>query len=273
MAHERPLLAAAALRVPAADRAGRRRRHPAHRRRPALGPRHRPDRDPGDDRGPPRARPRGAARRRSPGTATARRGRRSPATSSPPSSGSSPGPSSGGCSARSRPASSPARSTTARRRGRRSPAARCRIGCRRSRDARLHLLRDRRRRRAGRDRRLRRAHGRLHGHQPGDPGPRAGGPARPLGRPARDLRRRTSSGRCWPRAALARGCSEALEPGRLQHPQLLRRRRLADGLPLPPARHPALRRRSAEAALGPARRGRRGRDRARPRRGSEARAS
>ena len=40
-----PALAAAPLRLPAADRAGRRRRHPAHRRRPALGPRQRPDRD------------------------------------------------------------------------------------------------------------------------------------------------------------------------------------------------------------------------------------
>ena len=40
-----PALAAPALRLPAADRAGGRRRHPAHRRRPARRPRQRPDRD------------------------------------------------------------------------------------------------------------------------------------------------------------------------------------------------------------------------------------
>ena len=39
-----PALAPAPLRLPAADRAGRRRRHPAHGRRPARRPRQRPDR-------------------------------------------------------------------------------------------------------------------------------------------------------------------------------------------------------------------------------------
>ncbi len=42
----------------------------------------------------------------------------------------------------------------------------------------------------GADRRLRRAHGRLHGHQPGHPRPCPGRPARALRRPDRHLRRR-----------------------------------------------------------------------------------
>ena len=46
--------AAAGPRVPAGDRTGRRRRHPAHRRRPALRPRRRAAGQPGDGRGPPR---------------------------------------------------------------------------------------------------------------------------------------------------------------------------------------------------------------------------
>ena len=44
-------------RVPARDRAGRRRRHPAHRRRPSLRPRRRAAGQPGDGRGAPRPRP------------------------------------------------------------------------------------------------------------------------------------------------------------------------------------------------------------------------
>ena len=55
------------------------------------------------------------------------------------------------------------------------------------RDGGLPLLRDRGRRRAGADRRLRRAHGRLHGHQPGDQGARARRAARPQRRPDGDL--------------------------------------------------------------------------------------
>ena len=68
--------------------------------------------------------------------------------------------------------------------------------------------------------------------------------------PARDLRRGPRAHDARRPAAGARGCSETLAARRLQHPQLLRRRRLADGLSLPRPRGPPLRRRPAEAALG-----------------------
>ena len=54
---------------------------------------------------------------------------------------------------------------------------------------------------------------------------------------------------------LASRIDDALERRRHQHPQLLPAGGLADGLPLPPPRHPPLRRRPAEAALDPTRRG------------------
>ncbi len=60
--------------------------------------------------------------------------------------------------------------------GRRGRARETVIGCR-NRRPRLHLLQDHRRRSPLRDRRLRRAHGRVHGYRPGDRGPRAGDPA------------------------------------------------------------------------------------------------
>ena len=109
MARERPLPRRRLYDYLKPDRAGRRRRHPAHGRRPALGPRQRPDRDPGDDRGAPRAGARGAAGGARLAPRRPAHGRRSPATSSPPSSGSSRAPSSAGCSASSRPPCSPAR--------------------------------------------------------------------------------------------------------------------------------------------------------------------
>ena len=59
----------------------------------------------------------------------------------------------------------------------------------------------------GRDRRLRRAHGRLHGHQPGDPRARAGDPARPLAPTCSRSPTRTSSTRCSPPAGWRGGCA------------------------------------------------------------------
>ena len=71
-------------------------------------------------------------------------------------------------------------------------------------------------------------------------------------------------------AADRRAARRAARRRRREPPELQRRRRLADGLPLPHARHPALRRRPAAAAVGPGA-GRHGRDRRR-RRASSPRA-
>ena len=94
-----------------------------------------------------------------------------------------------------------------------------------------------------------RAHDRVHGHQPRDPRPPARGPARARRRRARDRpggpegRRR---GRQGPRAARARPARRR----RREPAQLGRQGRLADRLPLPPARDPALRQRSRCACRG-----------------------
>ena len=65
-----------------------------------------------------------------------------------------------------------------------------RAGCRLPGHARrLHLLQDRRRRAAGRDRPGGRAHDRVHGHQPVDARARARDPAQPLAQPLRRARR------------------------------------------------------------------------------------
>ena len=93
-----------------------------------------------------------------------------------------------------------------------------------------------------------RAHDRVHGHQPVDPRPRAGDPARALAQPVRD--RPTTTSRHTARAAkrLARADARPPRRRRREPAQLLRAGRLADGLPLPRARDPALRRRPAAPA-------------------------
>ena len=75
-------------------------------------------------------------------------------------------------------------------RGTCTTASSARAGCRLPGHARrLHLLQDRRRRAAGRDRPGGRAHDRVHGHQPVDARPRARDPAEPLAQPLRRARR------------------------------------------------------------------------------------
>ena len=129
-------------------------------------------------------------------------------------------------------------------------------GCERTR---LHLLQDRRRRVAGADRRRGRTDGCVHGHQPRDARPPAGRSAaacagpdgdRPGG-PGGDDVRGPADGAQGGRAARCR---------RREPAQLLRGGRLADRIPLPRARDPALRGRSAAVALDP-RAGRSRRDR------------
>ena len=214
----------------------------------------------GDGRGPPRAGARDARRgaRLAPRRPAARR--RSPATSSRPSSASSRAPSSGGCSARSRRRVFAGEVRTARRRGR----------------ARARCATDRL------PRRWRTRTASSAGSSPAtfpaqivdsdehtvafmdiNPATRGHALVVPRGhsrRPDGDLRRGPRARRSLAARRLAERMDETLRARRLQRPQRLPRRRLADGLPLPPARHPALRRRPAEAAVDPAPR-RPGRDR------------
>ena len=163
-----------------------------------------------------------------------------------------PGPELGPPAGRDRGGGVHGRGETPRTRSRwRDATLRRQIGCRRSRRPRLHLLRDRRRRRC-----------RPRSSTPTSTrSPSWTSPRRPAGHalviprehsaePARDLRRRPRAHDAR-RAAPGRADAGDARARRLQRPQRLRRRRLADRLSLPRPRGPALRRRPAEAALGP----------------------
>ena len=111
-----------------------------------------------------------------------------------------------------------------------------------------------------------RAHGRLHGHQPGDARPRARDPARARARPARRSTRRTSPRvRAGRPSGSRRAMPERLGADGVNLLNSVRPGRLADRLPLPRPRDPALRGRPAAAAVAAgARRPRRDRGRGRP---------